>query len=76
MLVHWDEKEFDPFVEASIETAEEIPIVAKINASFIDEETADQLRVGGTWSYTLGDLHNAVQLGITLHGLPEWLIIK
>ena len=71
--------------DCEIETENEVTLVREreMNRDEIkglgDEDIADleaQLCVGGHWVYNFNDLHKFVTAGVTLHGLPEWLIIK
>ena len=82
MFVQFNEPHYE-FYPVYLETPEEIELVRKDQADELKDacpedrkELESHLRIGGNWTYSLEELHNFVQKGVTLHGLPEWLIIK
>lgn len=57
------------------ETEKEIDILKDIYPE--DYDPQNPWKVGdGPFSFGLEDLHDLVQKGVTLRGLPEWLIIR
>lgn len=83
MQVHFSQHE-DIGYECQITDAKEIPLieskeVTPLIKSMCKEdidELRSNLRIGGYWTFTLKELHEFVQKGVTLTGLPEWLVIK
>jgi hypothetical protein len=86
MKVLFDEGNCDGVgYQVQLETEKEVELVRVKEQRTLDlsrnepedlAELQSHLKVGGFWCYNFKELHEFVQKGVTLTGLPEWLIIK